>query len=130
MVAQMFTSAANSPKPEPRHSTGALLWAFRAVITLNFVHFALSFVPGFEASSGKPGIADKIFGKLIVGTLRVDFAWLIVSTIVIFASTFYFAKISENDHRAHLDVFLGRAWTVVFVIYVLKSIFTGVLYPG
>src|SRR3974390_3006544 len=68
-------------------------WVFRAVIALNFVHFALSFVPGFEATAGNPGIADKIFGELIIGTFRADFAWLIVSTIVIFASTFYLAKI-------------------------------------
>jgi hypothetical protein len=97
---------------------------------LNFARFALSFVPKFEGTAARAGIADKLFGEYTVGGFRADFAWLFGSTIVLFAATFYFAKNSENDPQSRLDVLLGRTWIVAFVIYVIKSIFTGVLDPG
>lgn len=103
---------------------------FRAAIALNFVRFAFSFVPKFEGTSEKAGVADKLFGAYTLGTFRSDFAWLIGSTMIVFLATFYFARISKDDPGARLDVLLGRFWTVAFVIYVIKSIFTGVLYPG
>ena len=112
------------------HFRTTLRWVFRAAIALNFVRFALSFVPKFEGTAARAGIADKLFGAYTVGFFRADFAWLIGSTIVLFAATFYFAKDSENDPQARLDVLLGWTWIVAFVIYLIKSVFTGVLYSG
>jgi len=112
------------------HFRTTLRWVFRAALALNFVRFALSFVPKFEGTAARAGIADELFGAYTVGFFRADFAWLIGSTIVLFAATLYFAKDSENDPEARLDVLLGWTWIVAFVIYVIKSIFTGVLYPG
>lgn len=112
------------------HFRTTLRWLLRAAIALNFVRFALSFVPKFEGTAASAGIADKLFGAYTVGFFRADFAWLIGSTIVIFAATFYFAKDSRNDPHARLDVLLGWTWIVAFVIYILRSILTGVLYPG
>lgn len=126
----MLVSRRNTPESISRLFCATLTWAFRIAIGLNFIHFALSFVPGFESTAGRAGIFDKLFGAYIVGTLRADFAWLLVSTMIIFPATFYFAKVSENDPRARLDVLLGRAWTVAFVVYLFKSVVTGELYPG
>jgi len=75
-------------------------------------------------------MVDRFLGSYTVGFLRADFAWLVGSTLVIFPATFYFSNISTNDPRARFDVLLGGAWTVAFVIYVMRSILTGVLYPG
>ena len=107
-----------------------LTWMYRAAIALNFVLFAVSFFPGFESTAEREGIADKLFGAYIIGTFRMDFAWLIGSTMLIFPASFYFAKVSESNPRARLDALWGRAWTIAFLIDVFKSIFTGVLYPG
>ena len=126
----LFGARTNMPQ-DIRWLFGATLrWVFRTAIALNLVRFALSFVPKFEGTAKSAGIADKLFGAYTVGTFRADFAWLIGSTMVIFLATFHFAKFSKDDPRARLDVLLGRTWTVAFVIYVIKSIFSGVLYPG
>jgi hypothetical protein len=126
----MVTSETHAPRRGYHPFHGTLRWAYRLAIALNFVRFALSFIPDFEGTADRAGIADKLFGAYTFSTFRVDFAWLIVSTPVIFLATFYISEISENDSQARLDELIGRAWTAAFVIYMLKSIFTGVLYPG
>jgi hypothetical protein len=105
-------------------------WVFRAAIALNFVRFALSFFPKFEGTAESAGIADKLFGAYTVIFFRADFAWLIGSTMVIFPATLYLAKTLRTDPQARLDVLLGLAWTAASVIYLIKSILTGVLFPG
>ena len=112
------------------HFRAPLRWVFRATIALNFVRFALSFVPRFEGTALNVGIADRLFGAFTVIYFRADFAWLLGSTILILIATFYLAGISNDDPRARFDVVLGWTWVVAFAIYVIKSIFTGVLYPG
>jgi|SRR5579863_113848 hypothetical protein len=127
----MLTAEANSSRSIRSFFPRMLPWVFRAAIALNFVRFVLSFIPSFEGTAERAGIIDGLLGKYTVfGFFRPDFAWLFGSTMVIFPATFYFANISKNDPRARLDVLLGWAWTVAFVIYVIRSIVTGVLYPG
>jgi hypothetical protein len=118
------------PQGIPWVSCAMLRWVFRTAIVLNFLRFALSFVPKFEGTAKSAGIADKLFGAYTVGTFRADFAWLIGSTMVIFLATIYFAKFPKDDPRARLDVLFGWMWTIASVIYVIKSILSGVLYPG
>jgi hypothetical protein len=106
------------------------IWVLRAIIVLNFIRFALSFSPRFEGTAQKEGTIDRLLGSYTVGFFRLDFAWLIVSTMVIFAASFYLARISKTDEQARSDVLLCRAWCLAFVVYIVKSILTGVLYPG
>jgi hypothetical protein len=107
------------------------IWVLRAIIVLNFIRFALSFSPRFEGTAQKEGAIDRLLGSYtVLGFFRPDFAWLIVSTIVIFAASFYFARISKTDEQARSDVLLCRAWCLAFVVYIVKVILTGVLYPG
>ena len=112
------------------HFRAMLRWVLRATIVLNFVRFALSFVPRFEGTAVNGGIADRLFGAYTVIYFRADFAWLLGSTILILVATFYLARNSKDDPRARFDVVLGWSWVIAFAIYVIKSIFTGVLYPG
>lgn len=126
-----LTASPRTTQPTHRHVYTALTWSLRTAVALNFVRFALSFDPRFEGTAHSAGTIDRLLGSdTWFGFFRPDFAWLIVSTIVIFAASFYFARVSEQYHRARLDVFLCRVWTAAFVIYIIKLLFTGVLYPG
>jgi hypothetical protein len=107
-----------------------LTWLLRIAVALNFVRFALSFSPQFEGTAQTAGTIDRLLGPYTVGTFRADFAWLIGSTMIIFPAAFYFARVSEKNPRARLDAVLCLAWTAAFVVYVIKSLLMGVLYPG
>jgi hypothetical protein len=103
---------------------------FRAVIALNFLRFGLSFSRWFEGTPGSAGMCDRLLGGYRLGGFRVDFAWLIASTLIIFPATFYFLSVSNSDHRARVDVFLCAAWTIACVVYVMRGLLTGMLYFG
>ena len=106
------------------------IWVLRAIIVLNFIRFALSFFPRFEGTAQKAGTIDRLLGSYtVLGFFRPDFAWLIVSTMVIFAASFYLAGILKTDERARTDVLLCWGWCLAFVVYIVQLVLTGVLYP-
>jgi NADH:ubiquinone oxidoreductase subunit H len=102
----------------------------RAVIALNFLRFGLSFSPWFEGTVDSVGESDRLFGGYRLGGFRIDFVWLVASTLVIFSATFYFLMVSKRDHRARVDAFLCAGWTVAFVVYIARVLLTGILYFG
>lgn len=127
----MKKSIADTTKTRGGPISAISIWVLRAIIVLNFIRFALSFFPSFEGTAQKAGAIDRLLGSYtVLGFFRPDFAWLIVSTMVIFAASLYLAKISKTDEQARSDVFLCWAWCVAFVVYIVKSILTGLLYPG
>lgn len=108
-----------------------LTWLLRVVIAINFVRFGLSFFPQFEGTAQRVGAIDRLVGGYTVfGFFRPDFAWLVASTAGIFATAVYLAKSSKNSPHRRLDLLLCQAWIAAFAIYVIKSLLTGVLYPG
>jgi hypothetical protein len=107
-----------------------LTWMLRIAIVLNFVRFALSFIPRFEGTAQRAGIIDRLLGSSTVFFFRADFAWLLGSTMVIFLATLYFVRASKKDSRARLDAVLCQMWIVAFVVYLIKLLLTGVLYLG
>jgi hypothetical protein len=121
---------AATAKPPYERRYWILSLVTRTVIALNFVRFALSFSTRFEGTPEGAGAADRLFGAYIIGVFRADFAWLIFSTAAIFGAVLYFAAKSRNYPTARIDLLLSLAWIVAFIIYIIRSLLTGVLYPG
>src|SRR6516165_9850772 len=88
-----------SPKPKPAiHSDDSgvstqverrkfVPIVFRALIAINIVRFALSFLP---ASEGSAGWINSALGSCLVTGWRIDLWWLAVSTPLIFFAGFGF----------------------------------------
>jgi hypothetical protein len=107
---------------------GSLL--LRVVIALNFVRFALSFLPWFEGTENSAGIADQIFNPRHTDGFRSDFLWLFFSTILIFFAMFAFIPKFRRESKARINVFMCLAWLAAYFIYLWRSLVTGVLYFG
>jgi hypothetical protein len=99
----------------------------RAVIMLNFIRFALSFLPWFEGTASAAGFADQLFNPRHTDGLRSDFLWLLFSTIYIFYAMFVFVPDFRKEAKARTNVYLGFAWLVAFLIYIHRGVVTGVL---
>jgi hypothetical protein len=102
----------------------------RTVICLNFVRFALSFLPWFEGTEHRVGFAQQLFNPQHTNGFRSDFLWLFFSTIFIFFAMFAFIPSFKQESKARINVYLCLGWLAAFVIYILKSLFTGMLYFG
>jgi hypothetical protein len=100
---------------------------FRIVRALNFTRPALSFSPHFEGTSDHAGISDRIFNPYNQYGFRIDFVWLVASTLAILTATAIFAGKFKNDRRARINVLPGIVWILAFVNYLARSLFTGVL---
>jgi len=101
-------------------------WIIRPIVAVNFVRFLLAFIPSFEGTEKSVGMADRIFAWRISG-FRVDFVWLIVSTLFIFMAGIYFISRFKEDHTAKVDAILCAIWVVAFLIYILRTLVTGML---
>jgi len=65
--------------------SAALTWLLRIAIVINFTRFVLSFSPRFEGTAQKAGTIDSLLGSYtVLGFFRPDFAWLIVSSMILF----------------------------------------------
>jgi hypothetical protein len=126
----MSKTDSNTSTSVPIRCFATLRWALRITIGLNALRFALSFVPQFEGTAHKVGMIDRMLGAYTIFGFRADFAWLIGSTIVIFLAIFYLSKISTRDSQARFDMLLCVGWSVMFLIYVIKSLMSGLLFPG
>ncbi len=99
----------------------------RGVIALNLVRFALSFLPWFEGTKHGAGFADQLFNPRHTNGFRSDFLWLFFSTIFIFFVMFAFIPKFKRESKARINVYLCLGWLAAFLIYILKSLFTGFL---
>jgi hypothetical protein len=102
------------------------IWLIRSAIAVNFIRFALSFSSRFEGTAGTVGLADRLF-KLRWGGFRLDFVWLVVSTLVIFLAMFYFLLNLKSNPEAKIDTFFCVAWVVAFVIFIARAFLTGII---
>jgi hypothetical protein len=105
---------------------GTGVWLIRSVIAVNFVRFALSFSARFEGTAGSVGVADWLFQMRWAG-FRIDFIWLVISTIVVFYAMFYFLSSRKNNSLAKIDALACLAWVVAFVLDIVRSFLTGVI---
>jgi hypothetical protein len=110
-----------------RQTVGIGTIVLRAVIALNFVRFALSFLPWFEGTEHSAGFADQLFNPRHTNGFRSDFLWLFFSTVFIFFAMFVFIPKFKQESKARINVYLCSAWLAAFLIYILKSLFTGLL---
>lgn len=110
-------------------AVNTITWFIRSVIVSNFVLFAFSFSPQFEGSAEKVGMADRIF-TMRWGGYRIDFAWLVISTLVIFLAMFYFFLGWKRSSKMKINAFFCLAWVIAFLIYLARALLTGVLYFG
>jgi hypothetical protein len=99
----------------------------RTVIGLNFIRFALSFLPWFEGTEHSAGFADQLFNPRHTNGFRSDFLWLFFSTVFIFFAMFGFIPRFRREATARTNVYLCLAWLAVFLIYLWRSLYTGLL---
>ena len=102
----------------------------RTVLIVNFLRLALSFSSRFEGSERTVGWIDRALGNSRVGGFRIDFLWLVLSTIAILVATVYFFTNSKAERPVKLDFALSIAWLFAFAIYIMRSLLTGTFYPG
>jgi len=105
---------------------GLFLLALRMILVLNFIRFALSFVPRFEGTADAPGLADRIFHSSI-GGFRIDFVWLIVSTVLISVVLFVHLTNRESRFETVNDSVFWFFWIMAFFVYIYRALATGVL---
>ena len=103
---------------------------FRIVVGLNFVRFALSFSRVFEGTGQNDGIADTLFNPSGHFGFRLDFVWLVFSTLAIVVATLLFIRGIQSERRARIDVVLGLTWMIAFAVYKTKSLTSGIFYLG
>ncbi|MGD0443026.1 MAG: hypothetical protein ABSA39_03730 [Edaphobacter sp.] len=99
----------------------------RVVIVLNFIRFALSFLPWFEGTEKSAGFADQLFNPRHTDGWRSDFLWLIFSTLLVFVAMFGFIPRFKRESIARTNVYLCLLWLVTFFIYIYRCLVTGVL---
>jgi hypothetical protein len=102
----------------------------RVVIVLNFIRFALSFLPWFEGTANAAGFADQLFNPRHTDGWRSDILWLFFSSLYVFFAMFVFGPDFWQEAKARTNVYLGFAWLVAFSIYIYRVLVTGVLYFG
>jgi hypothetical protein len=99
----------------------------RAVVFLNFVRFALAFLPWFEGTENSAGFADRFFNPMHTDGFRSDFLWLIFSSLYVFFAMFVYVPEFARERTARTNVILGFAWLLAFLFYVHRALVTGVL---
>jgi len=122
----MSTQASSLAVPRnPKRSI--LSYLLRCIIALNFFRFALSFWPRFEGTDKNVGIVDQLFSACRLGGFRIDFLWLIGSTLVVLFFILVFAIRARKDPSAKFDLILCIAWVASFAIYMVKLALSGLL---
>jgi hypothetical protein len=102
----------------------------RVVIVLNFIRFALSFLPWFEGTASAAGFADQLFNPRHTDGWRYDFLWLFFSSLYVFFAMSVFGPDFWQEPKARTNVYPGFAWLVAFSIYVYRVLVTGTHYFG
>src|SRR5277367_2547181 len=83
-----------------RQTVGIGTIVLRAVIALNLVRFALSFLPWFEGTEHSVGFAQQLFNPRHTNGFRSDFLWLFFSTVFIFFAMFAFIPKFKQESKA------------------------------
>ena len=86
-------------------------------------------MPKFEGTADAPGIADRIFRFSVFG-FRIDFVWLIISTLLIAVSLVVLLTDQETRSETVNGSFLSLLWIVAFFVYIFRALATGVLHFG
>jgi hypothetical protein len=113
--------------PGEKRTLGVGTIVLRAFIVLNFIRFALSFLPWFEGTENSAGIADQLFNPRHTSGFRSDFLWLLFSTLYVFFAMFAFVADFRREATARTNVYLGLAWVAAFLIYIYRALLSGVL---
>jgi hypothetical protein len=114
--------------PSSRTTTIAL-WCLRIVAMADLLRIVLSFSLAFEGNSDKVGFADRLFGRYRVGGIRIDFAFLALSTLVL-AGWLILQWRGVWDVGTRIDRRLMVATILAFLIYVALSVVRGFFYMG
>jgi hypothetical protein len=104
------------------------LSCFRFVVAIDLVLVVLSFLPGFEGSAGRIGVADKLFGRFGLGGFRIDFVWLATSTALLVLLLILHARTTSLhflDRR--LDRVLAVMVVVGFIVYMIRIFAAGLV---
>lgn len=110
-----------------------LVFLFRGVVAVNFLYVALSFLPWFKETPGGGAMYERLFGAYRLGGFRVDFVWLVASTLFIFCAAgffviaFIFMPDYRKDRNARLDGCLSIGWVVAFLLYLAWMLFSGMI---
>jgi hypothetical protein len=107
--------------PDKSRRLGLGSITLRIVIALNFVRFALSFLPWFEGTEHSAGFADRLFNPIHADGFRSDFLWLIVSSVFVIFAMFVYVPEGFREKTARTNVFLGFAWLLAFCFRIQES---------
>ena len=97
----------------------------RGLLAINFIRFGLSFLPRFEGTELKPGLADRMFGGLRLFGFRSDLVFMVCSTVLI--GVLGIGLLTARDRESRIDRLLCAAWIIAFVVYLVRSLFNGLL---
>jgi len=103
---------------EEKRTIGLGTIVLRAVVVLNFIRFALSFLPWFEGTARAAGFADQLFNPGHTNGWRSDFVWLFFSTLYVFFAMFVFVPDYRQEAKgAHQCLSGFRMACRIFDLY-------------
>jgi hypothetical protein len=112
------------------HPTGGILSGLlRGVIAINLIRIALGWSTWFEGGASHVGIADHLFSYR-AGGFRIDFLWLILTTLLVFIAFFWQLARVRVSGSARINTLLCAIEVIGFVFYIGHALLTGVLYFG
>jgi len=92
----------------------------RGTVVLNFLLFALSWCPWHSEEHWS--ISDQLFGKYHLANFRVDFVWMIASTMAIFLVALFLFPRLKSGRSAQLDFDLCIAEILGFCFFIYGSL--------
>jgi hypothetical protein len=101
-----------------------------AVVGFNMLLMSVSFTAWFSGTEKSLGIADRAFGKVRFGGFRADFAWLLLTSAVLFLGLLFFIVESRKSRVARGNAVLCLADVLAFVLYLYHGLVYGFLYFG
>jgi hypothetical protein len=101
-----------------------------AVVGFNMLLIAVSFTAWFSGTEKTLGFADRAFGKLRFGGFRADFAWLLLTSAVLFLALLFFIVESRKSRVARVNAVLCLAEVLALVAYLYYSLVSGLLDMG
>ena len=100
----------------------------RLALAINFLRYALSFVPYFEGTAKSSGLADQIFPG--GDGFRFDVQWLIVTTVFIAVAMLLLLFSRQSRSRYKIEIIFSALWIVAFIAYFVRAMLTGLLDMG
>ena len=98
-----------------------------AVVGFNLLLIAVSFTAWFSGTEKSLGFADRVFGTARLGGFRADFAWLLLSSAVLFLGLLFFIAGSRRSRIARVNAMLCLANVLAFVLYLYHALVSGLL---